>query len=323
MDMSAAGGEGGGVDDGKQLLTGMILMASAMFIIPMMDVTAKYLTGWIPPLEVAFGRFFFQMVVAIVIALVGPGLVALKPQKMVANLLRGVCLSIASVLFFTAVKYMPVATATAIFFVEPMILTALSALILKEKVGPRRWAAVIVGFLGVVIILQPGLESVGYIAALPLGAACFFALYLLTTKHLSQTDTMLSVQFTTGVAGSVLLGSALIVTTYFEVDGATFIEPLPWVLLGLFLMGCLAYLGHGLVVLAFGRAPASVLAPFNYLEIVSATALGYVIFNEFPNTQTWVGLCVIVACGLYIANREHRLKRAELAAQANHLGAAQ
>lgn len=303
-----------------EVMRGIALMSVAMLLVPMMDVTAKYLTETQPPLQIALARFAFQMVFALLTAAIGPGLSVLRARRLWPHLLRGFFLSGATVCFFTAVATMPVADAIAIFFVEPMILTVLSALVLKEQVGPRRWIAVLVGLAGAAIIIRPGFETFGLTALLPLCAALLFALYLVITRKLSGEGGMLCVQFTAGLGGVMLLGVLFVAANIAGYEPAEAVMPdLPgWGLLAL--VGALSFFAHGLIVQAFAAAPASVLAPFNYLEIVSATVFGYLVFGDFPDGPTWIGIALIVGSGIYIAHRENRRSQEELAARINRTG---
>lgn len=292
-----------------EVMRGIGLMTVAMLLVPVMDVTAKYLSAFQSPLQITLGRFGFQMLFAFLVAALGPGLAVLRAPNIWPHLLRGLFLAGASLCFFTAIAIMPVADAVAIFFVEPMILTALSALVLRERVGPRRWAAVVVGLIGAMVIIRPGFAAFGATALLPLAAAFLFALYLMVTRQLSGSGGMLCVQFTAGLAGTVVLGLAFLAANAVGYAPAAAVMPdaAGWALLAA--VGGLSFVAHGLIVKAFAAAPASVLAPFNYLEIVSATLFGYLVFGDFPDGATWLGIGLIVGSGLYIAHRENRLSR--------------
>jgi len=280
------------------------LMSSAMLIVPLMDIIAKYLSASLPPLEITFARFFAQLILAGLAALVLGHRGKLLGNRPVVNLLRGAILSLAVLFFFTAVKYMSVATAISIFFVEPMILTVLAVIFLKEKIGIRRIGAIIVGLTGALIILRPSLAETGLVSLLPLATATLFAIYLLMNRFYASADGLMPIQFSAGLAGSVILGFALVTTTTLDVPEATFIMPESWQFGLIALMGVFSYLGHGLVVLAFQRGEAGLLAPLQYLEIVGATLFGYLVFADFPGGPTWIGIGLIVVSGLYIAQRE-------------------
>ncbi len=291
-------------------LLAILLMVAAMVLLPIMDVTAKYLSASLPPVEITFARFFFQLLISLTVALLTGRLTRLKGKQPVVNALRGLLLGIASLCFFTSVKYMSVATAISIFFVEPMVLTALAALLLKEQVGPRRIGAILVGLLGTLIILMPSLAEIGLVSLLPVGTAVLFSFYLLLNRLYPVRDDLLTIQFSAGLSGTLLLGAALAVGGVAGIESMDFIWPtLPQVGFGV-LIGLISFAGHGLVVSAFQRGSATLLAPLQYMEIVSATLLGYLVFADFPDGPTWVGIALIVASGLYIAHREQKLKKA-------------
>ncbi len=291
---------------GVNSLGGVGLMTLAMLVIPVMDIMAKYLSSTIAPLEITLARFLFQSVFACLFILLGPGFSVLRGTELVPQLARGLFLAGASLLFFIAIKYMPVANALAIFFVEPMILTALSAVFLRETVGWRRWAAVVVGLVGALTILRPGVADFGWHALLPLGTAFLFALYLLFTRRLSTDGSMLAIQFFTGLSGTIFLGVLLAGATVLAIPGATATTPNIQELGMMIAIGAISFSGHGLIVLAFAAAPASVLAPLTYVEIISATLLGFLVFGDFPDDLTWLGIGLIVLSGLYIAHRERK-----------------
>ncbi|KND20022.1 transporter [Pannonibacter phragmitetus] len=289
------------------ILQGILLMTLAMIIVPGMDTVAKYLSATVAPLLIGFGRFFFQAVFTLLGALMMTGgLRTLMPKRWGINMLRGIFLAGATFAFFTALKVMPVADAIAIFFIQPMVLTALSAIFLKEQVGPRRWAAVVVGLIGAIMIIRPGFDAFGAAALLPMVTACLFALYLLTTRILAGEDSMLSMQFTTSLGGGLTLAIVIAVIAAFGVETTGIIVAMPnsIEMSLLFAIGAISFVSHGLIVKALALAPASVIAPFNYLEIVSATLFGFLVFGDFPDLMTWAGIALIVASGIYIAHRE-------------------
>jgi len=283
---------------------GIAIMTVAMLIVPSMDALAKLLTAVMPALEVAFGRFAGQLLVSALVGVaVGEGR-RLLPPRLPGHLLRGLFLAATSLMFFSALATMPLTDALAIAFAEPMILTAVSPWLLGETVGWRRWAACGVGFLGTLMIIRPSFEQFGATALLPLAAAFTFAGYHVMTRRLSGEGSLVAVQFVTGLVGTLALAAALLVAS-----GAGWLSRPPVLPTGLSWLwfsaiGALSFLTHGLIVRAFEFAPAAVLAPFGYLEIVSATILGYLVFGDFPDGPTWVGIAVIVASGLYIVHRE-------------------
>ncbi|MDK9698041.1 MAG: DMT family transporter [Siculibacillus sp.] len=294
-------------DRQRAVMRGIGIMTVAMLIVPSMDVLAKMLTAEMPALEVTFGRFVGQLLAATIAGVALGEWRRLVPPKLLGHILRSLFLAATSLMFFSALATMPLTDALAIAFAEPMILTAVSPWLLGETVGWRRWAACGVGFLGTLMITRPSFEQFGPTALLPLGAAFTFAGYHVMTRRLAGEGGLVAVQFITGVVGTAALGAVLAGVTAAGLLTSPPVMPtgLSWVwFLGI---GALSFLTHGMIVRAFEHAPAAVLAPFGYLEIVSATILGYLVFGDFPDGPTWAGIAVIVAAGLYIVHRE-RLK---------------
>ncbi|PYB75145.1 DMT family transporter [Rhizobium wuzhouense] len=288
---------------------GMVLMANCMLILPIMDAIAKYMANveGMSPGQITFYRFFFQMVsvLPLLVLLYGPG--ALSARRPWINLLRGAIHGAASLMFFMAVKYMPLADVFAIYFVEPFILTALSAVFLKEKVGWRRWTAIAVGFGGAMIVIQPSYQIFGLTALLPVACAFLYALYMFLNRAIGEADSPMTMQTMAGIGGTVFMGLAMMVGS--RVGDVDFVaslpaSPLAWILL--ILLGTISGYIHLLVVRAFRLAPLSVLAPFQYFEIIAAVILGYVLFGEFPTLSKWLGILIIVGSGLFILWREQK-----------------
>jgi S-adenosylmethionine uptake transporter len=287
--------------------TGLALMAAAMLIIPSMDILSKLLSKEINGIQVAQWRFGFQALYILPVLLWLKGVAGLVPKRIALNFLRAVLMAGAVTCFFTALRWMSVPDAIAVFFVEPLILTILSALILKEQVGWRRRIAVGVGFIGALIVIQPSYAVFGPVSLLPVCTAFLFANYLLLTKTLAAHEDPLTMQFFSGVAGFAVLtavswGGGMAGFTILEMVWPT---PQQWMLLAA--VGLIATICHLMIVHAFKRAPASVLAPFNYLEIVSATLLSYLVFQDVPGAWKWLGISIIVGSGLYVWWRERQL----------------
>lgn len=287
-------------------------MASAMLLIPGMDALSKLLTQWMGPAQVACLRFGLQTV------FLGGVLAARGALRLPERGLRDVLALAAAGLFIGgtilfmvwAVSVLPLANAIAIFFVEPLLLTLFSALFLGERVGPRRLAAVAVGLVGALVVIRPNWAAFGWHAGLPLLAALGFAAYLATSRSLAARLGGLVLQAWSGLFAALLLGGMLLLGLVWEVPtlAVSAVPAQAWPLvIGLGLLGTA---GHLLIALAFKRAEASLLAPFQYLEIISATALGYLLFGDFPDALTWTGVAIILASGLYVFHRERRLARA-------------
>ncbi|SIQ93772.1 EamA domain-containing membrane protein RarD [Rhizobium sp. RU33A] len=288
---------------------GMVLMAGCMLVLPVMDAIAKYMATveGMSPGQVTFYRFFFQLASVLPVLIALNGLAAFSAKRPWMNLLRGAIHGAASLMFFMAVKYMPLADVFAIYFVEPFILTAMSAIFLKEKVGWRRWLAIAVGFGGAMIVIQPSYEVFGMTALLPVACAFLYALYMFLNRAIGEADTPMSMQTMAGIGGTIFMGGALLLGT--AAEGVDFEMSLPTSWLGLVLLvllGAISGYIHLLVVSAFRMATLSVLAPFQYFEIIAAVALGYLLFDEFPTPSKWLGILIIVGSGLFILWREQR-----------------
>ncbi len=285
----------------------MVLMLLAMLILPGIDAIAKWLSSGISAGQVAWSRFLFQTLLMLPLFLRTRG--AIVTRALPLHALRGALIALATLLFFSALKYLPLADAISIFFVEPLILTLLSAVFLGESVGWRRLTAVAVGFGGSLVVIRPSFSALGLPALLPLGTALSFAVYLILTRKLAQHEYPERMQFYAGVFGGIVMTAALAAGSVTDVAVLSFVWPdrVQWLLLAG--LGVIATSGHLLVVHAFRRAPAGMLAPFQYVEIIGATILGLVFFGDFPDATTWLGVAIIVASGMYVFHREATLAR--------------
>lgn len=284
--------------------TGMALMAATMLMVPGIDAIAKVLSATLAPGQVAWGRFVFQTAILFPLMVVmGRHPRTIQPGVHAA---RGALIAGAILLLFWALKYLPIANAIAIFFVEPLILTLLSAVFLGERIGPRRLGAVLLGLVGALIVIRPNWSLFGWAAVLPLGAACCFAGYLALTRHSAAAEHPLTMQLWAGFFAALLLTLVLLAGQGFTlapIDPA-WPDTRDWGLL--VALGLLSAIGHVMLAFAFRLTAAGILAPFQYLEIISATLLGLLLFGDFPDAVTWLGTALIVAAGLYVFLRERR-----------------
>lgn len=271
---------------------GLILLAQQL--IPILDTLAKLLTQDFSVWQVAWARFVFHLLplLPVILWLYGPR-AFLKMRSPRLQLLRGFLMIAATCLFFGALARIPLADAVALIFVSPLIITALAPLVLGERVGWRRWLAVWVGFLGVLILVRPGFQTVEWGTVMALACGATFACYALVTRHLSTTAPPLVTLAMMAVIGSLALSLLLLV------ESDLWTTPDPGQLGTMAAMGAVAACGHGCMILAYERAPASLLAPFSYSEIAGATLLGYLVFGHFPDAWSWAGIAVIVAAGVY------------------------
>ena len=291
---------------------GIALIVTGLLIIPAIDAIAKYLSDSIPVLQITWARFLFQSVLMAAIVMLSNPVSALIPKRPFIQLIRGLLLALATLIFFGSLKYLPIADAIAIFFIQPLILTLFSAYFLGEKVGWHRRIAVVAGFFGALVIIQPGSESFQPAAVLPVLTAVFFAGYMTLTRATAGHDTAETAQFAAGVGALVVLSLCLFLGSLASIEVLQPVRPslIEWGWLAL--LGVIAAFCHLLVVKAMELAPASVLAPFAYTEFIGATILGWLIFNDIPTGSTWTGAAIIIASGLYVFLRERQLNSANV-----------
>ena len=288
---------------------GLGLMVIAVLISPLIDIFAKLAITTIPSAEITAVRFVLQMLFILPVVLVRGTLFDLTWKKTGLHMLRGGLLVVTMLSFITTLKAMEVADAIAIFFVEPIILTILGSIFLKETIGWRRYTACAVGFSGALLVIQPSMQEVGWIALLPVVSAFGLAVFLLVTRMVAQNEDPWSMQFHAGVWGALFCGILL----YFgNGTGSEIFDPVvPDMTAGLYLIGVgvTATISGVLGVYAYRAAPASVLAPLQYLEIVSATIFGWLVFGHLPDALKWLGIAIIISSGLYIIWRERRVNK--------------
>ncbi len=275
---------------------GIAYVLAAMAAMTVMDAAAKWLGAGYPITEVVFFRNFFAIPPIAVLVWYG-GLASLRTRRLPGHALRAGFGLGAMFCFFTGLRYMPLAEAISIAFAAPLFVTALSGPILKEHVGPRRWAAVIVGFLGVLIITRPGGDVLRIEALLILAAALSYALFLLVTRHLARSESTSAIVFyTNGIA--LVVGALLLPFGWQAPTGED---------LTIFIaMGLIGGCGSYFIAMAYRNAPASVLAPFDYTTLLVGTLLGWLIWRELPDATVFLGAAVVIACGLFIIRRETR-----------------
>jgi len=260
-----------------------------------MDTIAKYVSSDLSFFQITWARYFFTVLFTLpfMFFFFRKNLTWTTQPKL--QIFRGLTLLFANVLFFYSISVISMAKALTLAFVAPLITTALSPFFLGEKVGFKRWSAVIVGFIGSLIVIRPGFIEFNLASVAALGTGFFYGIYLIITRKLHRSDSPLLTLLLTGVVGFVI---------------ASFLVPVVWInptfnqwsLLGL--MGIFACLGHLFLILSLKYADASKLAPFGYFEIVTNIILGYYFFSDFPDFWMWIGLLIIISSGIYITIRE-------------------
>ncbi|UNK39206.1 DMT family transporter [Shinella sp. H4-D48] len=291
----------------NEVSLGLLLMVLSVLVSPVIDIFAKLAVTAVPATEITFVRLLFQMVVLAPICLVRGTLLDVTWRKMGLHAARGLLMAITMISFVTALAVMEVADAIAIFFVEPIILTILGSIVLKETIGWRRYTACAVGFFGSLLVIQPSLQEVGLIALMPVVAAFSIALFYLLTRLVAQKEDPWSMQFYAGFWGALFSGLLLAVGGYLGIGMLT--PVMPDMTNTLYIAGAAiaATIAGVLGVYAYRSAPASTLAPLQYLEIVSATVLGWWVFDHLPDAIKWLGIAIIISSGLYVIWRERQV----------------
>lgn len=286
-------------------------MICGMAILPALDASAKWLGQTLPASEVSAARFTLQLLLLLPF-LYGLGY-RLSWRSFSRNeVARGFCLAIATWLFFVALKTLPMAEAIAIFFIEPMILTILAALLLGESIRIRRISAIAVGFIGAMIVIQPSFDIFGWPALLPLGTAFFFAVYMILTRIQAQKHHPIETQISMSAFALLTMLILGLVNQHTGLEAQSWRLPNMTELMVMFCLGISATAGHLMVVFALQRADAGLLAPFQYLEVVTASLLGFVIFHDIPKDTTIIGVVIIILSGLYLIHRERLAQKATI-----------
>ncbi|HWI29271.1 MAG TPA: DMT family transporter [Stellaceae bacterium] len=286
---------------GHNIGRAIFYMALAMSLIPCLNASAKYLGRSYPTVEIVWARYagHFAYMVIVFFPRRGPRL--FYTTRFWIQVLRSALLVTATGVYFTALHYTDLPMAAVISFSSPFMMTALSGVMLGEPVGPRRWAAVGVGFLGAMLILRPGTGVVHLASFLVLISAACNALYQLLTRSLAARDSAETSNTYIAVVGFVF--TSLIVPFFWQTP-RSFLDLALFVGLGIF-----GGFGHYFIVKALEWGPAAVVAPFNYGQLIGTVIIGYFAFAEWPDAWTWAGAAVIICSGLYILYREQRIQR--------------
>ncbi len=277
-----------------QPVLGILFALAAGIVFSLADAISKHLALTLPVIEITWLRWCgFVAVVTPVLAMSRGGV--LRSGAWAGQVFRSFCLLGSSLLFVSGLARLPLASATTINFVAPLIVTLLSIPLLGEKVGLRRWAATLVGLLGVIVVVRPGGGTFGWAALLPMLSALCWATGVIATRRLGGIDGPWTAMTYTALVGFAALSAVVpfefVVPTTGELGLAAG-------------MAALATVGQFCTILAFGRAPASLLAPFSYVMLIWSTGLGYLVFGNVPDGWTGIGAAIIVASGLYTAHRE-------------------
>ena len=272
----------------------------AWVMLPIMDGFAKYLSSDLPVLQITWARYFFTVAfkLPIMFFFFRKNLVWTDKPKL--QLIRGLILLTANVCFFYSISIISLAKALTLAFIAPLIVTAFSPIFLGEKVGFRRWSAVIIGFIGSMVVIRPGFVEINLASLAALGTGVMYGFYLIITRKLSSSDNPLLTLLLTGVVGAIII---------------SFVMPFVWIKPTLnqwsmmAAIGIFACVGHLFIILSLKYADASKLAPFSYFEIVTNIIIGYYFFSDLPDKWNFLGLFIIILSGIYISRRENIVKR--------------
>ncbi len=286
-------------------LVGILLMLTAMLMVPVLDLFAKLLSTDYPVLQVTWARFVFHGLWLLPI-LMWKGTVWWRlPQQPGYQFLRSLMLTVTTLAFFLAIRDNPIPTSLTLLFVSPLIVAVIAPFWLGESFDWPRGVAVVCGFVGVMVVLRPSSDAFNPSVLWALVAGVGYAFYIMFTRRLRATGEPLLTLFYTAIGGILVLTP--FVASVWQTPDLTAVAMMAS-------MGLFAAIGHYLIIMACEYATASQLSPFNYFEIVAATGISYLVFGFFPDAYVWLGIAIICLSGAYVSWRELKLSRKARAA---------
>ena len=272
----------------------------AWVMLPIMDGFAKYLSAELPVLQITWARYFFTVAFTFPIMFFFYKSKLKWSDKPKLQFIRGLILLTANICFFYSISVISLAKALTLAFVAPLIVTAFSPIFLGENVGVKRWSAVIIGFIGSLVVIRPGFVEINLASLAALGTGIMYGFYLIITRKLSSSDNPLLTLLLTGVVGAIIISCVM---------PFVWVKPTvnQWSMMAA--IGVFACIGHLFLILSLKYADASKLAPFSYFEIITNITIGFYFFNEFPDNWTFLGLFIIILSGIYISRRENIIKK--------------
>ena len=272
----------------------------AWIMLPIMDGFAKYLSADLPVLQITWARYFFTVVFTFPVMFFFFKKYLVWTSKPQLQFIRGLILLCADIGFFYSISVISLAKALTLAFIAPLIVTAFSPIFLGEKVGLKRWSAVIIGFIGSLVVIRPGFVEINLASLAALGTGIMYGFYMIITRKLSNIDNPLLTLLLTGVVGAVIISTVI---------PFVWVKPTlnQWSMMAA--IGIFACIGHLFLILSLKYADASKLAPFSYFEIITNIIIGYYFFSDFPDNWTFFGLFIIIISGIYISRRENLVKK--------------
>lgn len=291
------------IESRANLGIGLVLLSQLVLLV--LDISAKWLSvEGMATTQIVFMRYGMHLALILLLFLPVSGFNVMKSNNWKLEILRGVCLLATTGLNFLAMRYLPLTVTSAIQFTAPLMICAMSGPLLGDAVGWRRWLAIGVGFIGILIIVRPGSEAFQPAALLSLGCAFFLALFSILTRKLAGVDSASTQQFFAGATPVILLAPVAFT------DWAWPTQPVSWV--AFFIMGAAGLGGHFLNSVAHRFASPAILAPFNYLSLLYLSIASWLIFNQPPDRWFILGAAIIIMSGLYIWLRERQLSKTEV-----------
>jgi len=287
-------------DSAANRLTGIGLISLTYVLFTLLDGSAKWLVQSVPVLVVVWLRFLTHTLIASALLFPMRGRALVRTQHLRWHLARGLMFIAMTGMNFWALQYLQLTVTASIFFTVPILVALLSAPLLGEKLDAKRWAAILIGFAGVLVIVRPGSEAFHPAILLSLANAVLIAVFNMMTRKLAAYDPPETIQFLPAVVASVVL--APFALAYWQAPPGWF----EWLLLCM--MGVFGGAGHYLLAMAHRYAPASTLAPFLYQQILYMAIFGYLVFGSVPDAAVWIGAAIVIASGLYLFSRERRAR---------------
>ncbi|MBT3169865.1 MAG: DMT family transporter [Rhodospirillaceae bacterium] len=280
----------------------LYMLATAVVVFPLLNASVKFLAADYSLVQIIWVRSIVHFLWMVMLFMPGMGWQLFRTQRLGLQLTRSALQLFALIAFVIGLVFLPMTTATSIYFTGPLMVVALAVPLLGERVGLRRWLAVLVGFLGALVIIRPGFEGMHWAALSLIASAFFYALYqILTRRAADHDDFRVSAVYTIVIA---LVISSIAVPFYWETPTGW----LDWLVFSG--LGIFGGLGHLFVIKAYEHAEASFIGPFDYGQLIGVTIIGYLVFAEFPDIWTWVGAAIIITSGIYVSRRERQIRPA-------------